>query len=199
MADIGIMGGTFDPLHQAHLIIAQMAYAELGLDKVLFMPGGNPPHKAERCVTDKKIRCEMVRAAISDNINFELCTYEVEKEEFSYTADTLEYLKAKNPADNFFLIIGEDSLSYLEKWYKPETIVELSKIAVYGRGENSDIRSQTKRIKKLLGADIKEIKAPLIDISSTLIREFVKTGKSIKYLVPDSVIEIIEKEKLYRE
>ena len=199
MADIGIMGGTFDPVHQAHLIIAQMAYTQLKLDKVLFMPGGNPPHKSGKVVSDKKIRCEMVRNAISDNPCFEICTYEVEKEEFSYTADTLEYLKAKNPDDNFFFIIGEDSLAYLEKWYKPEIIVKHAKLAAYGRGEKSDIAFYIKRIKKLLNAEVIEIKAPLIDISSTKIREYVKSGRPIKYMVPDSVIEIIEKEKLYQE
>lgn len=197
MADIGIMGGTFDPIHQAHLIIAEKAREELKLDKVLFMPSGNPPHKKGRRVTDKKIRCEMVKAAVLNNPYFELCTYEIEKEEYSYTAKTLEYLKNRNCEDTFYLIIGEDSLAYLDKWYKPEIIVKLSKIAVYGRGKQSNLEYEIKRIKNILNADIKVIDAPLIDLSSTAIRESIKDKKSVKYQLPDSVIEIINREKLY--
>lgn len=197
MADIGIMGGTFDPIHQAHLIIAEQARIALNLDKVWFLPSGNPPHKTKREITDKKIRCEMVKVAISDNPYFELCDYEINKEEYSYTAKTLEYLKSENCNDNFYLIIGEDSLAYLEKWYKPEIIVKLACIAVYGRGENSKLDYEIKRIKNLLGADIKKIEAPLVDLSSTAIRESVKNKQSVKYQLPDSVIEIINREKLY--
>lgn len=195
MADIGIMGGTFDPIHQAHLIIAEQARIALKLDKILFLPSGNPPHKTQRKITDKKIRCEMVKEAISDNPYFELCTYEISKEEYSYTAQTLEYLK--NDKDDFYLIIGEDSLAYLDKWYKPEVIVKLAHIAVYGRGENSKLEYEINRIKNILSADIKKIEAPLVDLSSTAIRESIKKKQSVKYQLPDSVIEIINREKLY--
>lgn len=197
MAEVGIMGGTFDPIHQAHLIIAEQAFLELGLDKVMFIPSGNPPHKSQRRVTDKEIRCEMVRQAIAGNPHFELCTYELERERYSYTAETLQYLKREYANDNFYLIIGEDSLAYLDEWYKPEVIAKLCTLAVYRRGEASDVKSEAERIKGLLKADIRLIEAPVIDISSTLIRDNIKNGKSVKYYLPDSVIKIIEREGLY--
>lgn len=197
MADIGIMGGTFDPIHFAHLEIAKAAKEQLGLDKVLFLTSGNPPHKKGRLVTDKKLRNEMVAASISGYKGFELCDYEVLKKEYSYTSETLEYLKAKNPLDNLYLIIGEDSLAYLEKWHEPEIIVKNAEIAVYARGENSDLDFEIKRIKSLLNAKIKVIEAPRYDLSSTEIRESVKNGKDISELVPKAAADIIKREKLY--
>lgn len=197
MADIGIMGGTFDPIHFAHLEIAKAAKEQLGLDKVLFLTSGNPPHKKGRLVTDKKLRNEMVAASISGYKGFELCDYEVLKKEYSYTSETLEYLKAKNPLDNLYLIIGEDSLAYLEKWHEPEIIVKNAEIAVYARGENSDLDFEIKRIKNLLNAKIKVIEAPRYDLSSTEIRESVKNGKDISELVPKAAADIIKREKLY--
>lgn len=197
MAEVGIMGGTFDPIHQAHLIIAEQAFSELGLDKVMFMPGGNPPHKSQKKVTDKKIRCEMVERAISGNPHFELCTYELERERYSYTAETMQYLKNKYANDNFYLIIGEDSLAYFDEWYKPEVIADLCTLAVYRRGADSDVIREAERINRLFKADIRLIEAPVIDISSTLIRENIKKGKTVKYFLPDSVIKIIEREGLY--
>ena len=197
MADIGIMGGTFDPIHLAHLKIAESAKKQLSLDKVLFLTSGNPPHKKGKAVTDKKLRNEMVAAAIFRHKDFELCDYEVFKKDYSYTSETLEYLKTKNPLDNLYLIIGEDSLAYLEKWHEPETIVKNSIIAVFARGENSDLDFEIKRIKSLLNAKIKVIEAPRYDLSSTEIRERIKNGKDISELVPKAVVDIIKREKLY--
>lgn len=197
MARTGIMGGTFDPIHLAHLLIAQSAKEQLELDRVLFLTSGNPPHKTGRVVTDKIVRNEMVASAISGNPSFSLCDYEVDKKEYSYTSETLKYLKEKKPDDEFYLIIGEDSLAYLEKWHDPKTIVELSVPCVYRRGENSNIDYEVKRIKELLNTEVLVIDAPIIDISSTKIRKLCSLGKSVRYMVPDSVIEIIERERLY--
>ena len=196
MARIGIMGGTFNPIHCAHLLIAEIAYENLGLDKVVFITGGNPPHKEGKAIVDAKIREEMVLAAISKNPNFEISSYETDKKEYSYTVDTLEYLKEKNPDDDFYFIIGADSLSYFEKWYKPQRIAELATIAVYGR-DGLDMNALKDRILKIIDADIKIIDAPGFDISSSLIRERVNNGKSIRYMVPEAVIKIIEDKGLY--
>lgn len=197
MANVGIMGGTFDPPHFAHLLIAESAYEQSDLDYVLFMPGGNPPHKNGNDVTEASLRFEMLNVAISDNNHFKISDYEVKKQEYSYTVNTLEYLKEKNPGDNLFFILGEDSLAYLDKWYCPEKIVEYATIVVYPRGVNSNLDYEVDRIKKQLGADIKIIDAPVFDISSSEIRERVKEKKTIRYMTPQSVIDIIEKEKLY--
>ena len=198
MANIGIMGGTFNPIHYAHLLIAQSAYEQLNLDKVLFITGGNPPHKDNKPIIDAIIREEMVRASICDNPNFEICSYETEKKEYSYTAETLEYLKLNHPEDNFFFIIGADSLAYLEKWYKPEKIAELATIAVYGR-ENFDTNALADRISGFFDAKIVIIDAPQFDISSSLIRKRISEGKSIKYMVPEAAVKIIEDKRLYRK
>ncbi len=197
MRNIGIMGGTFDPVHFAHLKIAEITKEQLKLDKVLFLTSGNPPHKKEKCVTDKKIRNEMVKSAIKEYDSFELCEYEVLKKEYSYTSETLEYLKSQNPSDKLFLIIGEDSLAYLEKWYEPEKIVKNATIAVYQRGENSNLDYEADRIKSLLDAKIKIIDAPRYDLSATEIRNRVKSGQDISDLVPKTVEDIIKRERLY--
>lgn len=197
MADIGIMGGTFDPIHLAHLKIAETAKEQLKLDKILFLTSGNPPHKKERVITDKKLRNEMVAVAISGYKDFELCDYEIEKKEYSYTSETLEFLKKKNPRDKLYLIIGEDSLAYLEKWHDPETIVKNAEIAVFARGENSDLEFEINRIKSLLNAKIKVIEAPRYNLSATEIRERIKKGQEISDMVPKAVADIIKREKLY--
>lgn len=197
MADIGIMGGTFNPIHYAHLLIAQSAYEQLKLDKVLFITGGNPPHKDGQPIVDAKLREQMVESAISENPGFEVCSYETDKQEYSYTAETLEYLKKTNPQDNFFFIIGADSLAYLERWYKPEKIAELATIAVYER-DGFDTFALAHRIIEFINAKVVIIDAPQFDISSSLIRQKIREGKSVKYMVPDAVIEIIEDKRLYR-
>lgn len=197
MANVGIMGGTFDPPHFAHLLIAESAYEQADLDYVLFMPGGNPPHKNGNDVTEAYLRFEMLNVAISNNSHFKISDYEVKKQGYSYTVNTLEYLKEKNPDDNLFFILGEDSLAYLDKWYCPEKIVEYANIVVYPRGSNSNLKYEVDRIKKQLGADIKIIDAPVFDISSSKIRDRVKEKKTIRYMTPQGVIDIIEKEKLY--
>ena len=197
MANIGIMGGTFDPPHFAHLLLAERAYEQYNLDYVIFMAGGNPPHKKENDLTDAAVRNQMLKAAIYDNPHFKLSEYEIRKQEYSYTADTLEYLKEKNPNDKLFFIMGEDSLAYLDKWYRPDKIVQCATILAYPRGIKTNLHYQVQRIKKVLDADIKIIDAPILEISSSKIRELVGEKKSIKYLLPETVIEIIEKEQLY--
>ncbi len=197
MADIGIMGGTFDPIHIAHLVIAENAAEQFNLDKILFMTGGNPPHKEGRTVTDAILRHEMVKRAIFTNDKFEACDYEILKEEFSYTAETLEYLCSNNPENRYFLIIGQDSLAYLEKWYKPEVIVNLSTVLVYCRGDE-DISAEMSRIKGFFDADIRIINSPRIDISATDIRDKIKKGKTVKYFVPEPVLSFIYENNLYK-
>ena len=119
---IGIMGGTFNPIHNAHLLIAEMAREEYGLDRVIFITDGNPPHKSAN-VTAKQ-RFEMTHIAIADNSAFEEDDFEINRSEKSYTVNTLGYLKEKYPNDDLFFIIGEDSLNDFDKWYKPDKILK---------------------------------------------------------------------------
>ena len=196
MARVGIMGGTFNPVHYAHLLIAEYAYEKLSLQKVIFITGGNPPHKEGKPIVDAKIREAMVASAICDNPKFQISSYETDKEEFSYTAKTLEYLKKNNPQDDFYFIIGADSLAYLEKWYEPQKIADNATIAVYDR-EGFDTKALKTRILEFIDANVEIIDAPQFDISSSLIRKRISEGKSVKYMVPESVIKIIEDKGLY--
>ena len=138
----------------------------------------------------------MVISAVCDNPRFCVSSYETDKKTFSYTAETLEHFKQENPFDDFYFIIGADSLSYLEKWYEPQKILNLATIAVYDR-EGFDTKALKKRILEMLGAEVVIIDAPRFDISSSMIRKRIGEGKSVRYMVPDSVIKIIEDKRLY--
>ena len=151
MPRIGIIGGTFDPIHNGHIEMAKKAQVRLGLSKVLFVTGGNTPHKKDKYVTDALIRYEMVKRAIAGNRKFEAVDYEVKKESYSYTAETLAYFKEKNPEDDYYFILGADSLDYIDSWYRPETIFAIAKLVVFSR-RNYKCREKTDElIKKFNG------------------------------------------------
>ncbi len=192
---IGIMGGTFDPIHNAHLIIPRCAKERFKLDKVVFMPGGNPPHKPG--VTDKRLRLQMTRLAAGNE--FDVCAYEVEKEEYSYTLKTLEYLTAKYPGNEFFFIIGEDSLRDITKWYRPREILRLCTLLVFPRESRETLARLIEKTKSELGGRIFAIDAPVFNVSSSEIRRRVRNGESIDAFVPPSVAEFIKANNLYAE
>ena len=122
MKRIGIMGGTFNPIHSVHLIMAQVAYHQFHLDKVLFMPSKHPPHKDNSVIISDEHRTRMIQLAIDGNSNFEFSDLELKREVTTYTSDTLTYLTEKNPDTEYYFIIGGDSLEQLENWHKPEVI-----------------------------------------------------------------------------
>lgn len=197
---IGIMGGTFNPIHNAHLMLAELAREEYKIDKLLFMPSGNPPHKQEEKPVSAVHRGEMCRLAIADNPNFLYCDYEINKNELSYTANTLEHFKNNYPDDEIYFIIGGDSLFALETWHKPEKILSLCTLLVFERSGVCD--STTAEIKRLIDkykADIRLIHAPKFDISSSQIRERIADGKTVRYMIPAEIIDYINEHKLYRE
>ena len=128
---IGIMGGTFDPIHIGHLILGEAAYEQFGLDEVWFLPAGNPPHKRNRAGRAKDAqRVEMVRRAIASNPHFVLCTKEMEDEGYTYSYRTLEAMRKEHPGTEFYFIIGADSLFYFDEWKNPERICAAAKILV---------------------------------------------------------------------
>lgn len=198
MSRIGIMGGTFNPIHMAHLIIASFAQEEFSLDKIFFVTGGTPPHKQGLLGASAQLRHKMVRDAIESNSLFIPDAYEVDKQDYSYTAATLEHYASAYPDDDFFFIIGSDSLQNLPNWYKPKKILELCTLLVYPRHGIDNLQELINSVAEALEGDIKPLHAPVIDISSTQIRNMVRDGKSIRYLVPDNVIETIEKYNLYK-
>ena len=190
---IGLFGGTFDPIHNAHIDIARCAKKQYDLDKVIIMPCGNPPHK--NTITDKKIRFRMTEIAIGDE--FDVCDYEVLKEEYSYTLVTLMHFKELYPDDEIFLIIGEDSLKDIEKWYKPKEIVARCSLLVFPRVSVDTLTEHILRISSLFGAKIYPIDSPIIPISSTDIRKMIRNDENVELIVPAEVVRFIKENDVY--
>lgn len=197
----GIMGGTFNPVHIGHLLLAENAKEAFGLDEILFVPSGLPYMKNGIEIADKWMRLEMTRLAVSDNPAFVLSSAEVEREGNSYTWETLELLREKEPETEFFFIEGADSLFAMESWKNPEIIFRDCTIlaAVRDGKDDDDLREQIARLEKKYGARIGLIGMKEISFSSTDIRERIRNGRSIRYMVPDKVIEYIKKYRLYME
>lgn len=198
---IGIMGGTFDPIHNGHLMLGETAYHQYQLDKVWFMPNGNPPHKKQSNIgIDALTRMEMVKLAIQDKEYFVLQDYEVMKESVSPTYETLAHFKEKYPDDTFYYIIGADSLFSIERWIHPELIFPNCIILAACRDEidtSEEMNAKIDYLNKKYNAQIKFLTSPLVDISSSELREKIRNGKSIQGDVPQSVEEFIAKEGLY--
>ena len=201
---IGIMGGTFNPIHNGHLMLGEYSYRSFGLDQVWFMPNGNPPHKAGISASySADIRARMTELAIQDVPYFRLEDYEVRRQELSYSYQTLEHFKEIYPEDSFYFIIGADSLFDINKWMKPERILKICTILAAFRGDknNSEIMNrQIELLKERYGADtdIRLLISPLMDVSSHELREMVSEGKSISGLVPETVEQYIKEHGLYR-
>lgn len=193
---IGIMGGTFNPIHNAHLIIASFAHEEYNLDKVIFMTGGNTPHK-ETVGADARGRFEMVKLAVADNPDFEADDFEVKKDGYSYTVETLEYLKKKYPDAELYFIVGSDSLDYMDKWHECRKLFSMCVVLLFERKGFPDTENKIKYLESEYSCRIKRITAPIIEISSSMIRDRIVSGKSIKYIVPDCVIKYIQERGLY--
>ena len=197
---IGIMGGTFNPIHFGHLILAESAYENLELDSVVFIPAGIPPHKQDEEIVSKKDRLKMVDLAIDDNNHFEVSTIELDKKSISYSFETLELLKEENTNTNYYFITGSDSLYNIEKWKAPEKLLALCELVVASRSdENLDRLKQHKKvIEKKYRTTVHILNMPTIELSSSDIRDRVKNGKTIKYFVPKDVENYIYMNDLYK-
>jgi nicotinate-nucleotide adenylyltransferase len=187
MKKIGILGGTFDPPHLGHLIMAEQVLDLCGLDEVRFMPNNLPPHKvkASNSTTDDRFR--MLKLAISDQPLFQIEAIELERDGKSYTYDTMVLLKDREPDNEFYFIIGGDMIDYLPKWYKVDELFQL----VHFIG--------VKRPTYIGETDypVKFVNTPSIHLSSSMLREKIAKGESVKYLLPDQVINYIEVKGLY--
>ena len=199
---IGIMGGTFDPIHIGHLILGEKTYEQLGLDKILFMPAGNPPHKQarENRATDRQ-RVDMVRLAIASNPHFSLSLEEMHREGYTYTYRTLERLKKQNPDTEYYFILGADSLYTFDEWREPGRILGACTILVGTRNHTSDekLDRAIQHLEKKYQGNIQKLESLNIDISSKMIRSWIEEGRSLAYYVPDQVIDYIEKNKIYKD
>ena len=202
LSSIGIMGGTFDPIHYGHLVAAEVARVEFGLEKVIFIPAGRPPHKQSQIITDSEHRYQMTVLATSSNPSFEVSRIEVDKDELTYTFDTIKDLKSIYGEDcAIYFITGADAVLELLTWYKIQELLALCKfIAVTRPGfDNQDLEQKIEEISSKYDGEIICIEAPLLAISSTDIKRRLKNGKPIKYLLPEEVEKYILKNGLYKE
>lgn len=213
--NIGLMGGTFNPIHLAHLRIAEEARESFGLDRLLFIPAADPPHKPLAGEVSYPQRCEMVRLAIAGNPGFELSDIEGQRGGKSYSIDTLHYFRTHHPADRLFFIIGSDSFFEIGLWHRYAEIFRLCNLIVVERpGRPVDdplsalpvaIRgefgytSATHELKHESGHSVLFLKGCPLDISSTEIRHLVAGGRSIAYLVPPAVETYINNQRIYTE
>lgn len=196
---VGIIGGTFDPIHMGHLIVAETAREAYNLDEVLFIPSGVSYMKSN--VLDKKTRVTMTGIAIESNPHFALSTIEVDRDGNSYSYETIEELKRHNPDTEYYFIVGADSLFDMEKWMHPEKIFSECIILAAIRTGNTEeeFAEQIKYLTDLYHADIRLIPTKSLDISSTDLRNKVANGQSIQYLVPYKVKDYIEKNNIYKQ
>jgi nicotinate-nucleotide adenylyltransferase len=196
---IGVMGGTFDPIHIGHLAVGEGAREALGLDTVLFVPAAQPPHKPAGSVTAVEHRAAMVELAISGNSSFELSTIEIDRGGPSYTVDTVEQLARREPGVDLHLIVSAETFVQLRTWHEPERLFGAARIAVVPR-EGYPAPEPGWLAEAFPGQEgrVTYLEGPRLGVSSTAIRERVAAGRSIRYLVPDAVAAYIEANELYR-
>ena len=197
---IGILGGTFDPVHLGHLIIAEEVRSNVGLDKILFVPAGVPWMRENEGVSAGKHRLNMVDLAVKSNPHFQSSSIEIDRQGVTYTADTLETLREDlNHEVELSFIMGMDVLEKFHLWKSPETVVELCSLVIVNRPGNQAVDvNEVVKIYPEAGAKLRIINVPRMEISSSEIRERVRQEKSLKYLVSEEVIEYIDQNNLYK-
>ncbi|MCI8949486.1 MAG: nicotinate (nicotinamide) nucleotide adenylyltransferase [Lachnospiraceae bacterium] len=200
MSKIGIMGGTFDPIHNGHLFIGRKAKEEYQLDQIWYMPSGQPPHKKDHRITDKNHRCNMVKLALEGQNGMIFSDFEIQRPGNTYTAKTLSLLKEDYPNDKFYFILGADSLYEIEQWYHPEQIMEYAVILAACREYSHAHLSLKKQIDYLIqkyNGEIYPIHSQEIHVSSEEIRAMISEGKRPERLLPKTVYEYIQEYHLY--
>ncbi|GLC83006.1 nicotinate-nucleotide adenylyltransferase [Lacrimispora brassicae] len=202
MGKVGIMGGTFDPVHNGHLMLGEQAYKEYSLKEVWYMPSGHPPHKKSRKVTDPSMRLAMTKLAMKAHEGFVCSDFEVKRTGYTYTAQTLRLLHEAYPEHSFYFIIGADSLYEIESWYEPDQVLAQAVILTAQREYEEADRSMDRQIAYLAskyGADIRTLHCGEMDISSAELRRMVAMGQSITDYVPEEVAAYISAHGLYQE
>jgi len=199
MARLGIFGGTFDPPHLGHLILAAEAYYQLGLQRLLWVLTPDPPHKLDKVITPLQHRLDMLRAAITDDANFELCHVDIDRPGPHYAIDTVRILNEQQPGVHWIYLMGGDSLNDLHTWRNPvELVASVTALGVMARpGATIDLAGLEKKTSGVR-AKVKFIYAPLIGISASDIRQRITNGLPYRYLVPFEVYQIIQERGLYR-
>ena len=197
---VGIMGGTFNPIHLGHLIIAEAAYEAYNLDEVLFVPSGVSYMKDQSEILDAKKRVHMTGLAIEDNPHFALSTIEIDRDGNSYSYETLETLRKQNPNTEYFFLVGSDTLFALETWKHPEILLPSCTILVAVRDgvPMEKMQEHAKYLEEKFGGSIQLLTTPNIEISATDIRNRLSKNRNVKYFVPDAVLDFINKYDLYK-
>ena len=199
MKKYGIFGGSFNPIHYGHLMICEYIKEEMGLDKVIFIPTGNPPHKDLGVSAED--RYEMVRLAISPNPDFEISDIETTRVNLSYTVDTIRELKKIYKEEKLYFLIGLDSLFQLKTWKKIGDLSQEIEFVVAlrpGYIDKEEINNEIDFLRESFGTRINLIKTPLYEISSTDLRDRIHEGKSLRYLIPKKVLDYIEESGFYK-
>ena len=195
---MGIMGGTFDPIHNGHLVAAEQAFDDLRLDVVVFMPAGNPAFKQDRHVTSGEDRYAMTLLATSDNPHFLASRFEVDREGITYTAETLELLSLAYPSNvEFFFITGADAIADIVKWRDADKIARLAHLVGATRPGYDLAHAREAILRSPISFDVTYLEVPALAISSSYLRQRVTVGQSLRYLTPDQVTGYIHKHRLY--
>lgn len=215
MKKIGILGGTFDPIHNAHIIFSECAFDQLGLDEMLIMPSPNPPHKDKDRITSLEDRVNMIKLALEEHPKLSFSDFELKREGKVYTYETLKLFKSEHPDTEIYFLVGEDSLYNIDRWYKPEEIFANCKLVTSVRDlkeydsnnknaaeyikerKSKSLSEEIENHKKKFNADIIVLKLGNIDISATKVRERAKAGEDISDLLPQKVAEYISKNNIY--
>ena len=191
--DIGLFGGSFNPPHIAHLIVAEVVRDQFALDEVWWIPNATPPHKPDDELVAVKHRLAMTRRTVESNPAFQVCDLEVEREGVSYTVETLRALQEQHPDTDFALILGSDSLDHFAEWHRPDEIAERVPLIVYKRPGAIESVADPR-----FANHVHYAAAPVMEISGTEVRARRRADRSIRYLVPEAVRAYIETHDLYR-
>ena len=195
---LGLLGGTFDPVHLGHLILAESCLQACQLDALWFLPTGIPPHKDASQLTPGPDRIEMLKLAIAGHPHFSVEPLELERDGVAYTVDTLEEIHRTHPQAELLFLIGADSLNDLPNWRMPQRIAELAQLVAVNRGSDQEAKLPAE-LDEQITARVQQVHIPGIDISATEIRNRVRQDRSIRYLVPRAVEIYINEHQLYRD
>ena len=185
---VGILGGNFNPVHNAHLVVADQVRQQLGLDKVLLMPEYEPPHVDAKGTIAENHRLKMLELAIEGIEGLEIETIELERKGISYTYDTMLLLNERDPDTDYYFIIGADMVDYLPKWHRIDELVEIVQF----------VGVQRPRYKAGTSYPVIWVDVPLMDISSSMVRDFLAKGRTPNFMLPKPVLDYIKKEGLYQ-